>query len=249
MENSQDERADPRPDLGSLLPREVFQEAIFILSHTLPPPFTGDPVDEARRDRVAMAGVAALWPVNAAEARLAAEYVATGAWVSHCLRLAYERDAEFEVARKCRAQAMSMMREGKSTLRMLLKLQEVRKATEADPVAAGRAEWVEHCALEIMAEVLSEGPLGGEAAASAEAAPAADGAGSEPAVAENLDTASNAGIPAEIMLAETPARPAEARFWRSVLRHRGRRRSACENAAIDGHRMADHEARGGAAQE
>ena len=144
---------------------------------------------------------------------------------------------------------MSMMREGKSTLRMLLKLQAARKATEADAVAAGRAEWVEHCALEIMAEVLSEGPVGGEAAASAEAAPTADGAGSEPVVAENLDAASNAGIPAETMRAETPARPAEARFWRSMLRHRGRRRSACENAAIDGHRMADHEARGGAAQE
>ena len=238
MENTQDERADPRPDLGSLLPREVFQEAIFILSHTLPPPFTGDPVDEARRDRVAMAGVAALWPVNAAEARLAAEYVATGVWVSHCLRLACERDAEFEVARKCRAQAMSMMREGKSTLRMLLKLQEVRKATEADAVAAGRAEWVEHCALEIMAEVLAEGPLGGEAAAVRGAA-AAEGVGSDPVVAENLDEAANAEIPAGTLRVETETRPAEARFWRSMLRQRVRRRSPRETAAIDRHGVAD----------
>ena len=210
MENSSNERVDLHPDLKSLLPREVFQEAIFILSHTLPPPFTGDPVDEARRDRVAMAGVAALWPVNAPEARLAAEYVATGAWASHCLRLAVERNAEFEVARQCRAQAMSMMREGKSTLRMLLKLQEARKATEADEVAAGRAEWVEHCAVEIMSEVLSEGPLGGEEAAVAEAAPADDTVWTDPDEAENRAAAPDSEILTENKRAETETIPGHA---------------------------------------
>ena len=210
MENLQDEPIHPQPDLRNLLPREVFQEVIFLLSHSLPPPVSKDPVDEARRDRVAMAGVAALCPVGATEARLAAEHVATGAWASHCLRLASERDAEFEVARSCRAQAMSMMREGKSTLRMLLKLQAARKATEADEVAAKQAEWVEHCALGIMAEVLSEGPLESEAVMVSEteaAAAAADEPWPDVDEVGNLASASSFGILVETMRAETETRP------------------------------------------
>ena len=115
-------------------------------------------MDKVRRDRVAMAGVLSLGAVNAPEGRLAAEYVSTGFWAPHCQRMAFERESDFDVVRKCLMQAASRMREGKSALRML-KLQERRKAIEADNVAARQAEWLEHCALRIMAEVLSDGPL------------------------------------------------------------------------------------------
>ena len=89
---------------------------MFILAHSLPPTITGDPVDKVRRDRVAMAGVLSLGAVNAAEARLAAEYVSTGFWAPHCQRMAFERESDFDVVRKCLMQAASRMREGNGGL-------------------------------------------------------------------------------------------------------------------------------------
>ncbi len=109
-----------------------------------------------------MAAVAALQPVNAAEGRLAAQYVAADAWAMDCLRLAGERSCEFEAARKFRAQAMSLMREGKSVLRVLLRMRAARRVVERDEAASGRAAWEEHAAARMMAEALgggAEGPV------------------------------------------------------------------------------------------
>jgi hypothetical protein len=158
MNTSPSSPADPQPDWARLLPREAFHEIILILRGALPPPLGDDPGDLVRRDRAAMAAVAALGPTNAAEGRLAAQFVAADAWAMDCLRLARERRLELEIARKCRAQAMSMMREGKSALRVLLRLQAARRAIEEDEAAAGRAAWAEHSAVGIMEEALCAAP-------------------------------------------------------------------------------------------
>jgi hypothetical protein len=161
MDIFSDASAEKPSDWARSLPRDAFQEIILVLRGALPPPVTGDPGDEARRDRAAMAGVAALRPENAAEGRLAAQFVAADAWAMDCLRLAQEKRREPDIARKCRAQAMGMMREGKSALRMLLRLQAVRQKIEADEEAANRAAWAEHGAAGMMAEALaaaSDGP-------------------------------------------------------------------------------------------
>ena len=50
-----------------------------VLREALPPLESEDPEAAARRDRAAMAGVAALLPANAAEGCLAAQYVAADA--------------------------------------------------------------------------------------------------------------------------------------------------------------------------
>ena len=110
--------ADPQPDLARLLPREAFGEIIVILRGALPPPTSEEPAAQVRRDRAAMAAVASLRPENAAEGRLAAQFVAADAWAMDCLRQVSERWRETDVARQCRAQAMGMMREGKSALRL-----------------------------------------------------------------------------------------------------------------------------------
>ncbi len=157
MENSPCSPADPQPDWGRLLPREAFQEIILTLRSALPPPLSDDPADLARRDRAAMAAVAALLPTNGAEGRLAAQFVAADAWAMDCLRLAGERKREFDVARKCRAQAMSLMREAKSALRVLLRLQAARRQMEADENAANRAAWAEHAAVRMMEAALDAG--------------------------------------------------------------------------------------------
>ncbi len=87
-----------KPTWGLLLPREAFQEIILILRGALPPPLSEDPAEEIRRDRAAMAGVAALKPVNAAEGRLAAQFVAADAWAMDCLRLAQVKRREPDLA-------------------------------------------------------------------------------------------------------------------------------------------------------
>ncbi len=158
MNPLQDVPADVQPDWARLLPREAFQEILFVLREALPPPVSDDPADEVRRDRAAMAAVAALLPVTAAEGRLAAQFVAADAWAQDCLRLAKEKRRDIEVAYRCRAQAMSMMREGKSSLRLLLRLQAAREKVEADASAAERAAWVEHSAVGMMEEALSPAP-------------------------------------------------------------------------------------------
>ena len=149
----------PEPDWARLLPRDAFCEIILVLRGALPPPGLDDPdamtwQDWARRDRAAMAAVAALLPENAAEGRLAARFVVADAWSLDCLRLARERRHETDIAQKCRAQAMSLMREGNSALRLLLRLQAARQATAKDAAEAGRAAWVEHAAIGRMGEAL-----------------------------------------------------------------------------------------------
>ena len=147
------------PNWARLLPRDAFAEIILVLRGALPPPGLDDPEemawqDWARRDRAAMAAVAALLPENAAEGRLAARFVVADAWSMDCLRLARERRHEPDTAQKCAAQAMSLMRESNSALRLLLRLQAARRLTEKDAAAADRAAWVEHGAGAAMGEAL-----------------------------------------------------------------------------------------------
>ena len=158
MNPLQDVPADVQPDWARLLPREAFQRFLFALRGALPPPVSDDPADEVRRDRAAMAAVAALLPVTAAEGRLAAQFVAADAWAMDCLRLAQVKRREPDLAHKCRAQAMSLMREGKSSLRLLQRLQAAREKIEADAAAAKRAAWVEHGAVGMMEEALPPAP-------------------------------------------------------------------------------------------
>ena len=76
-----------------------------------------------------------------------------------CLRLAGERRREMSIALKCKAQALSFMREAKSAWRLLLKAQAERLVLEKDKDAASQAEWVEHAALGMMKEGLADGPV------------------------------------------------------------------------------------------
>jgi hypothetical protein len=141
-------------DLSHVLPREVFSHVILTLRAALPRPLTESERDGALRDRAALAAVAALLPETAAEGRLAAQFVAADAWAMDCLQLAYERQREPRIAERCRAQAMGMMREGKSALKALERLQAARRALAKDEAAFGRAEWVEHAVVGMMAEGL-----------------------------------------------------------------------------------------------
>jgi hypothetical protein len=148
--------ADPQTDWGLVLPREALHAVMRGLHRSLPSSHTDTPEDWARRDRAAMAAVGALRPADAMEGELAAQIVSARAWAKDCLQLAVERQEDFGAAVKCKAQALSMMREVKSAWNLLLKVQAARRAVEQDETASTQAEWIEYAVIKTMAEVLPE---------------------------------------------------------------------------------------------
>jgi hypothetical protein len=101
---------DPQthPDLSLQLPRDAYYQCIHTLHTSLPPPVTDTPDDLAHRDNAAIAQVAGLLPANAAEAHLAAQFVAANAQAMECLRLS--RDPVMPIAQflQCSAQSASI---------------------------------------------------------------------------------------------------------------------------------------------
>jgi hypothetical protein len=116
-----------------------------------------------QRNEAAIAQVGALCPANAAEAALAAQYVALSAQVMACLRLANLRATGLEMGLKCDAQAASMSRQSQSALRTLLRMQAVRKKRDANAVTADAAAWTERVAIAYMTEKPTAPPLETEA--------------------------------------------------------------------------------------
>ena len=145
------------PDLALLLPRDAYYQLVHSLRGLLPPPVTDAPEDEARRDNAAIAQVASLLPATAAEATLAAQFVAAHAHAADCLRLARRFESDGALFLKFTAQSASMMRQSQGAIRTLLHLQAVRQKREADSAATDRAAWTEHCATEYMAQALPGG--------------------------------------------------------------------------------------------
>jgi len=144
-----------QPDPAWLRCRQAYHHLIFTLGTTLPPPPTDSPENRDRRDSAAIAQVAAPLPANAAEAVLAAQYVAACAQSMDCLRLANQAGTDPGLALKCAAQAASMMRQAQSALRLLLRAQAVRQKREADTGQADAAAWTEHCAAGLMEDARS----------------------------------------------------------------------------------------------
>ncbi len=142
-------------NLADQLPADTYYQLVHTLLLTLPAPLTDSPEDLARRDQAAIARIAALCPANAAEADVAALYVAASEQWKNLLRLAQEADTTSYWAQKCRAQANSMMRQAQSALRLLLRMQAARQKLEKNQEARDRAAWIEHCALGLMAQALS----------------------------------------------------------------------------------------------
>jgi hypothetical protein len=146
------------PDFIRLLSRDVYYQAVHTLRGALPLPITDTPEDEARRDNAAMAAVAALLPVNADEAELAAIYVAASAQALECLRLARCHHGDTNLILRCTAQSASMMRQARAARALLMRVQAERRKLERDSAAAGQAAWTEHCVLGLMAEALGRAP-------------------------------------------------------------------------------------------
>jgi hypothetical protein len=160
-------------DLATRLPADTYWQLIHTLRLALPPPLSDSPEDLLRRDHAAIARIAALCPGNAVEADLAAQFVAASEQWKECLRLAQQPGTNPEWAAKCRAQAIAMMRQAQSALRLLLRLQQARGKRDADAAAANSGAWAEHCAISLMADALAAPPQNRPAVEPALAEPAA----------------------------------------------------------------------------
>src|SRR5713226_9018966 len=104
----------PPDNLALQLPADAYYHLVRTLCLTLPPPLTDSAGDLARRNHAAITRIAALVPANAAEADLAALFVAASEQWKDCLRLAQLPATAPELAPKCRAQSLSMMRQAQS---------------------------------------------------------------------------------------------------------------------------------------
>jgi len=138
------------------LPRDAYYQMILTLRELLPP-ISASAADIARRDHAAIAQVASLCPANAAQAALAAQYVAANAQAMACLRQTRDPTTPPEVALRCTAQAASMMRQSQGAFRLLLRAQGVKPGHRAEEMDG--AAWAEHRAEQWMLEA-----LGGESA-------------------------------------------------------------------------------------
>jgi hypothetical protein len=144
----------PQTDLALQLPRDMFYQVIHTLCGSLPAPVTNSPEDRVRRDNAAMARIACMLPANADEANIAAQCVAADAQALECLRLTREYASDEQLVLKFTAQSASMMRQSRAGRSLLMRVQAQREKREADAAALEKANWIEHCALGLMADAL-----------------------------------------------------------------------------------------------
>ena len=126
--------------LTSLLPADTYYQTVHTLNSLLPPPATDTPEDTARRDRAAMAHVAALRPADPEEANLAAQYVAASVQALDSLRLARLHPTDPAHVLKCTAQSASMMRQARGWRTALLRAQAARQKSDPDAALVDTAE-------------------------------------------------------------------------------------------------------------
>jgi len=110
----------------------VYHQLIDTLCRTLPDPPTNRPEDLASRDDAAKTLIKNLQPANALEANQVALFIAATEQWKACLRLIKQPETSLEWAIKCRAQALSLMRQAQGALNVLARMQAARQnATQA----------------------------------------------------------------------------------------------------------------------
>jgi hypothetical protein len=142
----------PNPAIDLATP--LYYHLVYILTDLLPPPL--DEAPEALHDRnlAAIAKVAALLPVNANEADLAAQCIAARAQAEEILRLLRQHAGDIGLVMRLNAQYGSMVRTSLSVHGRLMRVQALRHKREAIDSAANQDAWALHVAERSMLEVL-----------------------------------------------------------------------------------------------
>jgi hypothetical protein len=171
----------PAVDLSS----ELYYQLVYTLMDLLPPPLDASPEALHARNHAAIAKVAALLPVNANEADLAAQCIAARAQAEDVLRLVRQHADDIGLVMRLNAQYGSMVRTSLSVHGRLMRVQALRQKREAMDGAANADAWAQHVAERSMLEVVDPdaGPL---EAARPEAAPVEAQAVVEQRIEENV---------------------------------------------------------------
>ena len=124
------------------LPAQAYRHLMHTLIALLPPPIEDTPEAILARNHAAIARIAALAPVNAGEAELAAQCISARAQAEDLLRLIRLHDDDIKIVIRLNAQYAAMIRASLSAHNRLLNEQQQRRKREATPGAASavRAE-------------------------------------------------------------------------------------------------------------
>jgi hypothetical protein len=142
----------PHPAIDLSTP--LYFQLVYTLTDLLPPPLDDSPEALRARNHAAIAKVAALLPVNANEADLAAQCIAARAQAEDILRLLRQHANDIQLVMRLNAQYGSMVRTSLSVQGRLMRVQALRQKREAIDGAANQDAWALHIAERSMLEVL-----------------------------------------------------------------------------------------------
>jgi len=124
----------------------LYYQLVHTLTDLLPPPLDDTPEALRTRNHAAIAKVAALLPVNANEADLAAQCIAARAQAEDLLRLLRQNAGDIQLMIRLNAQYSSMVRTSLSAHARLMRVQAARQKRDAIDGAASQDAWVQHIA-------------------------------------------------------------------------------------------------------
>src|SRR5450432_783194 len=119
----------------------LYYQLVYTLTDLLPPPLDDTPEALHTRNLAAIAKVAALLPVNANEADLAAQCIAARAQAEDVLRLLRQHADDIGLVMRLNAQYGSMVRTSLSVHGRLMRVQALRQKREAIDGAANQDAW------------------------------------------------------------------------------------------------------------
>jgi hypothetical protein len=144
-----------QPDPAVQLQRTLYYQLIHTLCALLPPPLADTPEALLARNQAAMAKVAALLPVNADEADLAAHCVCARGQAEDVMRLTRAHATDIHLVMRLNGQYALMERTAVSIRAQLLRVQTARHKREKDEAACNQDAWAEHIALGLMTQAMA----------------------------------------------------------------------------------------------
>jgi hypothetical protein len=147
-----------QPHPTSDLATDLYFQLVYTLTSLLPPPIDDSPEALRARNHAAIAKVAALLPVNANEADLAAQCIASRAQAEEMLRLLRHNAHDVGVVMRLNAQYGSMLRTSLSAHGRLMRVQALRRKREAMEGSANEDAWALHIAERSMLGVVGPAP-------------------------------------------------------------------------------------------
>ncbi len=208
------------PPLPSVeLSGNLYYQIVQTLNDLLPPPLDDSPEALRARNRAAIARVAALLPVNADEADLAARCIAARSHAEDALRLLRQRAGDIGLVLRLNAQYGSMVRTSLAEHGRLMRMQAERQKQEAVEAAANGESRPPPVAERSMPGVAEPGAGRREAARPGAAAVAAPAVGGERRIEDDAskNETNSHGAAFETRMSQHPLRHASGGSGGSVL--------------------------------